>query len=1283
MPASTAGRGVEACTSAGRPCTARARSPPLSGVTHAAYLDVENKLASQERKASEQLRRGAASARRRRPPLRRRRATPTASARADMRSVDASTGEGRRAGRGASPTAPPDAPARVTTALDAARARRAVRERVRDEGDRAPRCRRAALDAPAAWRPRSTPSTPPVRRRRLDERQHGGGPAARARRRRRSARAASCNERSPWRSRRATRRAEGGPQRRRPLASSSRRCLRWYDAARRATCRGGARATPTRSSSPRSCSSRRRSARGRRRATRRWLERWPTRDALAARRAAEVLARVGRPRLQPPRAARCARRARSSRATAGRDGPARAARRRPVHGRRGRLVRVRRAGGRGRHERAPRRRAARPRRPARCCREARAADFNQALMELGATVCTARAARCEACPRAPWCASRGAVVAPGRRRGAARRERFEDTEPLGRAAGSSRRWRRASGLPGDIAPERAGARASTASSATASSGGRARAVALAAEPTLAGRRRHRAHSGWATAPRIVDCALVVGCAGRRRTASSASCATATGSSFVRHDVRQPPHLGAAGRRRCGAARRRRRRRAARCTEELGDRPARPARAGHDRGQRQPQAHAAARASSSTPASRGAAAVAGRAGRGALGGAERAAAAAGRRRGHAPAAHRRAAPRLDRARRRARRAARRSSQRAGSRRRGTSVRLAYNDLTMPPSSNAIVVSGAREHNLKDVSLTLPRDALVVITGLSGSGKSSLAFDTIYAEGQRRYVESLSAYARQFLGQMDKPDVDSIEGLSPAISIDQKTTSRNPRSTVGTVTEIYDYLRLLWARVGQPHCHICGKPIAGPVGRADHRPGHGAAPRARASWCWRRSSAGARASTARCSRSCAPRASRASKVDGELRMLEDDDRARQEVQARHLGRRRPARDARRRAQAPGRLDRDGGRAGRRDRRDRDGRRATATATPEVLTLYSEKFACLEAGPVDARARAADLLLQLAARRVRALHRAWARRWRSTPTLVVPDPTLSIGEGALAPWASSVVELLRADHRRRSPSATGSTSRRRGSELPDEHRDLFLLRHERRAASRSPTATATGASAPTRRASRGSSPTSSAATARRTPSCSREKIEEYMACVPCPACKGSRLRPESRAVLVGGHGDPRVHARCRCARALALARRGRADRDRAPHRAADPARDRGAAALPRERRHRLPVDGPRGGDAVGRRGAADPAGDADRLGARRRALRARRAVDRPAPARQLEADRDARAPARPRQHGARRRARRADDARGRPPRRPRARAPASTAARIVAAGHGRRGRARARSR
>ncbi|SVD62734.1 uncharacterized protein METZ01_LOCUS415588, partial [marine metagenome] len=129
-----------------------------------------------------------------------------------------------------------------------------------------------------------------------------------------------------------------------------------------------------------------------------------------------------------------------------------------------------------------------------------------------------------------------------------------------------------------------------------------------------------------------------------------------------------------------------------------------------------------------------------------------------------------------------------------------------------NKNSLVIRGARVHNLKNVDLELPRRLLVVLTGLSGSGKSSLAFDTIYAEGQRRYVESLSAYARQFLDLMEKPDVDVIEGLSPAISIEQKTLNRNPRSTVGTVTEIYDYLRVLWARVGVAHCRDCGEPVA---------------------------------------------------------------------------------------------------------------------------------------------------------------------------------------------------------------------------------------------------------------------------------------------------------------------------------------------------------------------------------------------------------------------------------------------------------------------------------------
>ena len=166
------------------------------------------------------------------------------------------------------------------------------------------------------------------------------------------------------------------------------------------------------------------------------------------------------------------------------------------------------------------------------------------------------------------------------------------------------------------------------------------------------------------------------------------------------------------------------------------------------------------------------------------------------------------------------------------------------------SGKIIVRGAREHNLRNVNVELPRDKMIVFTGLSGSGKSSLAFDTIYAEGQRRYVESLSAYARQFLGQMDKPDVDMIEGLSPAISIDQKSASRNPRSTVGTITEIYDYLRLLYARIGVQHCPKDGTPAAASDAAADRRSHPQAARRHAVPGARRPSCAAARATTTRC-------------------------------------------------------------------------------------------------------------------------------------------------------------------------------------------------------------------------------------------------------------------------------------------------------------------------------------------------------------------------------------------------------------------------------------------------
>jgi excinuclease ABC subunit A len=488
-----------------------------------------------------------------------------------------------------------------------------------------------------------------------------------------------------------------------------------------------------------------------------------------------------------------------------------------------------------------------------------------------------------------------------------------------------------------------------------------------------------------------------------------------------------------------------------------------------------------------------------------------------------------------------------------------------------AGNEIVVSGAREHNLKDISVTLPREALVVITGLSGSGKSSLAFDTIYAEGQRRYVESLSAYARQFLGQMDKPDVDSIEGLSPAISIDQKTTSRNPRSTVGTVTEIYDYLRLLWSRVGKPHCPICGRPIVGQSAEqiidqamelSEGTRFVVLAPVVR----------GRKGEYSKLLDELRADGFARVKIDDRVRMLEEsivlDKRYKHDISVvvdrlimRHDVRKRLADSIETAvALADGLLEIEiigaalpgsasaaaggdgatgerpvgaGGYSGGEGPADSEpesghatgakGARAAATqitpgVAPEAGTVFtfSEKFACPEHGPS---------LTELEPRifSFNSPHGACDRctglgsQMEIDPELVVPNPALSIGEGALAPWANSTSNYYE--------QVTEAIAERYGvdleapwDELGEEHQDLFLYgtngepiqvtyrnRYGRRRSY------ATRFEGIVRNLQRRYRETDSEWT--------REKIEEFMSLRACPVCGGARLRAESRAVLVGG--------------------------------------------------------------------------------------------------------------------------------------------------------------------
>ena len=294
--------------------------------------------------------------------------------------------------------------------------------------------------------------------------------------------------------------------------------------------------------------------------------------------------------------------------------------------------------------------------------------------------------------------------------------------------------------------------------------------------------------------------------------------------------------------------------------------------------------------------------------------------------------------------------------------------------------ALIVRGAREHNLRNIDVTIPRDRLTVITGLSGSGKSSLAFDTIYAEGQRRYVESLSAYARQFLGLMEKPDVDSIEGLSPAISIEQKTAGHNPRSTVGTVTEIYDYLRLLYARAGTPHCPNCGRPVerqsAGQIADIDSHVARGT----RRSRFSRRSFAAEKANSSELFETARKQGFVRAVRRRRARRDRESAEAQSQAQPQHLRRRRPARRSRRGSRPARRFARDGAQARRRPRRGEAHDRTTGTTH-----LFSETIRLPRLRHLAAGAGAAALLVQLAVRRVRRLRRTWraARGQRAAHT------------------------------------------------------------------------------------------------------------------------------------------------------------------------------------------------------------------------------------------------------------------------------------------------------------
>jgi excinuclease ABC subunit A len=465
--------------------------------------------------------------------------------------------------------------------------------------------------------------------------------------------------------------------------------------------------------------------------------------------------------------------------------------------------------------------------------------------------------------------------------------------------------------------------------------------------------------------------------------------------------------------------------------------------------------------------------------------------------------------------------------------------------MPPSDR-IVIAGARAHNLKGIDLELPRDALIVMTGLSGSGKSSLAFDTIYAEGQRRYVESLSAYARQFLGQMEKPDVDSIEGLSPAISIDQKTTSRNPRSTVGTVTEIYDYLRLLWARIGKPHCYNCGAPIQGQsleqitdrvLTLEEGTRFMVLAPIVR----------GRKGEYGRLLEEMRGQGYVRAVIDGELRRLDEeielDKKYKHDISVvvdrlvmKEGVRKRLSESIEAASQlAEGLVEielLDGGEGGRVSNGDEaPGVKVlsgpSAGKRGEVL-VFSEKFACLACGTSMPELEPRIFSFNSPHGCCQRCHGLGFQRVID-PELIVPDPTLSISQGALEPWTKAASMY----HRRLLEAvaeANGIDIDVPWQDLPDGDRELLLKgtgdeRHtvsyrNRFGRKRTYTVRFDGMLASLERRYENTDSDNT-----------RERIEGLMALQPCPACGGARLRQESLAVTVGGlniHEYTRLSAR-----------------------------------------------------------------------------------------------------------------------------------------------------------